>query len=161
MTVRADRDDAVWVGLDLGTGSARAIAVSAAGQVLGRGAEPLAGRREDDRHEQDPHDWWYALARASRAALAQVEPRRISGVAADSTSGSIVLVDPNGDPLSAGVMYDDRRATDQALRANEVGEEVWSSLGYRMQPGWGLPKLLWLIEHEGHLPNARLANQAD
>ena len=162
MSGRPDPGDAVWVGLDLGTGSARAVAVTADGRVLGRGAESLASRREDGRHEQDPRDWWDALAQACRAALTDVDPRRVRAVATDSTSGTVLLVDRHGDPLTAALMYDDGRASDQALRANEVGQALWSRLGYRMQAGWGLPKLLWLAEHERQLlPHARLAHQAD
>src|SRR5271167_213682 len=59
-------------------------------------------------------------------------------------------------------MYDDARAKDEARRANEAGTAVWASLGYRMQPSWALPKLLWLLrEHPSVLPSARLAHQND
>lgn len=155
-------DKAVWVGLDLGTQGARAIAVSGDGQVVGRGSEPLRGRRDGAVHEQDPRDWWNALARACRTALAEVQPARVRAVATDSTSGTILLVDRGGKPLTDGVMYDDSRAADQARRVNDVGDRVWSRLGYRMQPGWGLPKLAWLVDHMPDLlAHARLAHQAD
>ena len=59
-------------------------------------------------------------------------------------------------------MYDDMRALDEACCANEAGATVWASLGYRMQPSWALPKLLWLLrEHRGVIPRARLAHQTD
>jgi len=59
-------------------------------------------------------------------------------------------------------MYDDTRAVEEARRVNEVGAAVWASLGYRMQPSWALPKLLWLLrEYPDLLPGARLTHQAD
>jgi len=158
----ASEEEAVWVGVDLGTQSVRALAVSAAGRVVGSGSRPLAGRREGDRHEQDPDQWWDALAGASRTALRGVAPERVRGVATDGTSGTVLLVDPAGAPITPALMYDDSRATDQAERVNDEGRTVWSSLGYRMQAGWALPKVLWMLEEWPELARgARLAHQPD
>lgn len=158
----ATEEEAVWVGLDLGTQSVRALAVSAGGRVVGSGSRPLAGRREGDRHEQDPNQWWEALAGASRAALGDVAPERVRGVATDGTSGTVLLVDPAGAPVTPALMYDDSRATDQAERVNDEGKPVWSSLGYRMQAGWALPKVLWMLEEWPELARgARVAHQPD
>ena len=158
--MRAEED--VWVGFDLGTQSVRALVVSAGGRVVGSGSRPLRSRREEGRHKQDPEQWWEALAAASRAALEGVAPERVRGVATDGTSGTFVLVDRAGAPLTPALMYDDSRAIDQARRANDAGGEVWSSLGYRMQPTWALPKLLWMLEERPELARgARLAHQPD
>nr|MBA3420590.1 carbohydrate kinase [Thermoleophilaceae bacterium] len=158
----ASEEEAVWVGLDLGTQSVRALAVSASGRVIGSGSRPLAGRRDGDRHEQDPAQWWEALAAASRAALRGMSPESVRGLAIDGTSGTVLLVDPAGAPITPALMYDDSRATDQARRVNEGGRAVWSSLGYRMQAGWALPKVLWMLEEWPELARgARLAHQPD
>ena len=87
----------------------------------------------------------------------------VRGVAVDATSGTIVLVDRKGSPLTPGLMYDDTRATGFVDRVNAAGERVWAELGYgRMQPSWALPKLLWLLEAYPQLPrDARLAHQSD
>jgi sugar (pentulose or hexulose) kinase len=83
-------------------------------------------------------------------------------MATDSTSGTILLVDPSGAALTPGLMYDDARAGGQAERANGAAEEVLQRLGYRVQPSWGLPKLLWLLDSGTDPPaGARLAHQCD
>jgi len=80
----------------------------------------------------------------------------------DGTSGTIVLVDRSGKALTAGLMYDDSRAVNEARFVNEAGAAQWATLGYRMQPSWALPKLLWLLrENRDLIPSARLAHQAD
>ena len=151
-----------WLGLDLGTQSVRAMAVSATGEVLGVGSQRLTSRRDGPRHEQDPEDWWSALAAACRIALKDLPPESIHGVAVDGTSGTILLIDRSGRPLTAGLMYDDTRAVDEVRRINEVGAAVWASLGYRMQPSWALPKLRWLLhEDRDIIPGARLVHQTD
>src|SRR5260370_4273112 len=157
MTDNVTEPGAVWLGLDLGTQSVRAIAVSATGDVLGVGSQRLTSQRDGPRHEQNPEEWWRAVAAASNTAVVGVPPGSIRGVAVDGTSGTILLTDRSGRPLTPGLMYDDTRAVEEARRVNEVGAAVWASLGYRMQPSWALPKLLWLVGGEPRLlPAARL-----
>lgn len=152
-----------WVGIDLGTQSVRALAVAADGAVLGAGTCPLTSRRDGPRHEQDPEAWWAAVAAACRDAMADLDRCSVAGVAVDATSGTVLLIDDGGAPLTPGLMYDDTRAAGQVDRINEAGEQVWASLGYRrMQPAWALPKLLWLLaEHPGPAERGRLAHQSD
>ncbi|MGD0862300.1 MAG: FGGY family carbohydrate kinase [Candidatus Limnocylindrales bacterium] len=159
----AGREADVWLGLDLGTQSARALAVTASGEVVGAGMAPLTSRRSGARHEQDPEAWWQAIATASSEAMQTVPAEAVRGVAVDATSGTILLVDRHGSPLTPGLMYDDSRATDYVDRVNAAGERVWAELGYcRMQPFWALPKLLWLLAAYPQLPRgARLAHQSD
>ncbi|UGY94430.1 FGGY-family carbohydrate kinase [Streptomyces gobiensis] len=156
-------DDA-WLGLDLGTQSARCVAVSGTGQVLATAARPLDSHRDGPRHEQDPEQWWSALTGACREVLTHLDPRRVRGLAVDATSGTILLADAAGTPLTPGLMYDDGRAVQQAAEVNETGSAVWQELGYRsMQPSWALPKLRWLLEHAAPATAAgtRLLHQAD
>ena len=146
----AVRDDDVWVGIDVGTQSARVFAVTAGGEVAGSGTVALSSRREGERHEQDPQAWWEAVAGASRAALDGLAPGLVRGVATCATSGTVLLVDRDGAPLTPGLMYDDGRAAEQAAR---IG----------LPPSWGLPKLVWMLEAWPQLARggARLAHQAD
>jgi sugar (pentulose or hexulose) kinase len=155
-------DSRVWLGLDLGTQSARALAVSGSGAPLACGSCPLHSRRDGARHEQDPEEWWSALATACREAIAGLAGRSVAGLALCGTSGTIVLVDQDGEALTPGVMYDDGRATGEVERVAEAGAELWDALGYRMQPSWALPKLLWLLrERPDELRGAGLAHQVD
>lgn len=141
--------DDVWVGFDAGTQGVRALAVSGDGSVLGRGEVALRGRRDGVRHEQDPRGWWDAIAAASRGALHGVAPERVRAVATCATSGTILLVDRAGEPLTPGLMYDDARAVEQARR---VG----------MPASWALPKLLWMLDEWPDVARgARAAHQAD
>jgi sugar (pentulose or hexulose) kinase len=151
-------DEPVWVGLDLGTQSARALVLSASGELVGSGSRPLRSRRDGPRHEQDPGAWWEALAAACRDALTGVAAERVEGVAACATSGTILLVDRAGVPLTPALMYDDTRADAQAQRVAAAGH----ALGHRVGAAWGLPKLLWLLEQDPPpARGARLAHQPD
>jgi D-ribulokinase len=154
--------NAIWLGIDLGTQSVRVLAVSPAGTILGESSQRLTSQRHGVRHEQNPEEWWHAVTAACRATVADLPGESIRGVAVDGTSGTILLVDRSGKPLTPALMYDDTRAAEEAQRVNEIGAAVWASLGYRMQPSWALPRLLWLLrEYPDLVPGARLAHQAD
>lgn len=133
--------------------------VTGTGEVAALGSHPLTSRRDGPRHEQTPHEWWNAVATACRTAVAQVNAGAIRALAVDATSGTVLLADDDGHPLTPGLMYDDTRAAEETRRANEAGAPVWTELGYnRMQPAWGLPKLLWLLREH---PRGRLVHQSD
>jgi sugar (pentulose or hexulose) kinase len=138
--------------------------VSCTGETLAMGSHKLRSHRDGPRHEQDPEEWWEAVTAACRAALSSLPGGfTIGGVAVDGTSGTILLVDRDGRPLTPALMYDDARAVEEVKRVNEAGAAVWAVLGYnRMQAAWGLPKLLWLLDRYLRLPaGTRFAHQTD
>ncbi|MGX1369998.1 sugar (pentulose or hexulose) kinase [Streptomyces canus] len=150
MTRMTDENETAWLGIDLGTQSVRALAVTADGTVLGRGSAPLGGRREGVRHEQDPGEWWEAVRTASRSALLTLTGVRIGGVAVCGTSGTVLLTDARGRPTSPALMYDDARAATEAA--------VLRAAGLAVQDTWALPKALWLADAHG---SGRVTHQPD
>lgn len=152
----------VYLGIDLGTQSVRVIAVTHDGLIEASATERLEKRQPGLRHEQAPDSWWQATRLCLRAVMQQLGPHpHIEGLAVDATSGTITLVDALGRPLTAGLMYDDGRARDEAAEANAAGETLWRQMSYRMQASWALPKLMWLLRHTDVPADAQLAHQND
>ncbi|MFD3919066.1 FGGY-family carbohydrate kinase [Streptomyces sp. NPDC058595] len=135
------------MGIDLGTQSVRAVLVGDDGAVLGGGAAPLGGRRDGVRHEQSPDDWWEAVRTAVGGALAS-GPGPVRALAVCGTSGTVLLTDGAGRPLTPGLMYDDGRATAEAALA-------------RVQPTWALPKAMWLLRKQPSTAGVHLTHQPD
>ncbi|GAB3817603.1 FGGY family carbohydrate kinase [Kribbella italica] len=140
-----------WIGVDLGTQSVRAVLVEATGEVLARAARPLTSRRGEVWHEQDPQEWITAVEQvlAEVASFGEVE-----GLAICSTSGTVLLTDLDGRPVSPALMYDDARAANFLPRIVAADPDRWGSA---MQPTWALPKILWLDPAEDQL----VAHSAD
>ncbi|MFJ8631442.1 FGGY-family carbohydrate kinase [Streptomyces sp. NPDC093568] len=144
------QEQEAWLGVDLGTQSVRVLLVTGDGTVLGSGSAPLGGRRDGVRHEQDPGEWWEGLCAASRAALGSSRGAGVGGLAVCGTSGTVLLTDGAGRPMSPALMYDDGRATAHGARARMAGIGV--------QDTWALPKALWLTETYGP---GRITHQPD
>ena len=145
------------IGIDVGTGSARAGVFDASGQLLGSGKREIALWQDAGgiaEHSSD--DIWAAVCAATRAAMAEagVTPEEIKGIGFDATCSLVVLgpdgaplpVGPSGDPARNIIVWMDHRATDQARRINAGGHEVLRYVGGRISPEMETPKLLWLAE---------------
>ena len=144
--------DGLVLGVDVGTQGARVFAVDAVGRVIASAVETWPDvRRPDGWHDQEAATWWEGVVRAlqrTTAAMSKTDRDCLCALAVASTSGTIVPVDVTGRPLRAAIMWDDRRATAEAKVVDDAGRELTSRLGYRFRPTFGLPKILWLREHE-------------
>lgn len=154
----------LWLGVDVGTQSAKVSIVDDEGTVHAQSSAPLISAREGNRHEQNPADWIGQSRVAMTGAIAMLPSAilpRISGMAVCATSGTITVVDGAGKPASTGLMYNDARAGALSSEVAGADPERWKRLGYRIQPTWALPKILWLTRKGLVGRGFRIANQAD
>lgn len=156
----------VWLGIDLGTQSVRTVALTGDGTQLAVAGEPLHSERDGDRHEQDPAQWCAAVRASVGTVASRLAPEHraaLGGIAVDGTSGTFTVLDPRGEPLSPGIMYDDNRAAGYVARVREAGAGLWDRLGYTAAPSWAVTELAALAETSPGLLGAgnRLAHQSD
>ena len=136
------------LGLDLGTGSAKAVLVDEGGTTLGEGAAPYAVRSPGPGWaEGDPAEWWNACAAAVRAAVGG----RGSGVRGLGLSGQmhgVVLSDGGGRPLRPAVLWADARSVGELAAYRALGPGHLRALANPPAAGMAGPSLLWLRENE-------------
>jgi D-ribulokinase len=147
-----------FVGIDVGTGSARAGVFDACGAMKGSARHDIAIWREPGAMvEQSSADIWQAVCRSARAAMAEagVDPADIAGIGFDATCSLVVLA-PGGAPLPVGpsedpardiIVWMDHRAVAQAERINAGGHAVLRYVGGVISAEMETPKLLWLREN--------------
>ncbi|MFT6931957.1 MAG: D-ribulokinase [Paracoccaceae bacterium] len=146
------------LGIDVGTGSARAGVFTTDGRMVGTDKCPIAIYREGGTIvEQSSDDIWQAVVKSVRGALeaSGVKPEHILGIGFDATCSLVVLAE-NGAPLPVGdpqhperniMVWMDHRALEQAERINASGHRVLDYVGGRISPEMETPKLLWLKEN--------------
>ncbi len=147
-----------YLGIDVGTGSARAGVFDETGTLLASARTDIAVWRDaGDIVEQSGNDIWRAVCASVREAVAQsgVTSSSIAGIGFDATC-SLVVVGENGEPLPVSnsgdperniIVWMDHRATEQARRINQTGHEVLRYVGGSISPEMETPKLLWLAEN--------------
>ena len=141
--------DKFWaVGLDVGTGGVRALALDLTGRgvAAGRAEFPAESKRSQGvLAEQDPQAWTAAAQAALRSMTAALPAGgRIVGIAVDATSGTFLLAAAQNCPLTPGIMYNDLRAAACAPRAAETLRSVLRPYGIEIAPAFALPKILHL-----------------
>ncbi|TIS81564.1 MAG: ribulokinase, partial [Mesorhizobium sp.] len=147
-----------FIGIDIGTGSARAGVFDEAGAMLASAKADIATwHAEGHIVEQSSKDIWRAVATTVREAvsLAGISAQSVHGIGFDATCSLVVLgpggepltVSPSGDPERNIIVWMDHRATEQARRINGTGEDVLRYVGGTISPEMETPKLLWLAEN--------------
>ncbi len=140
------------IGVDVGTGSARAGVFDLAGHRLGMAVRPIRiWRPHPDHVEQSADDIWAAVCAAVREALAQARAPAVRGIGFDATC-SLVLRDAEGRAVPVNddmaerdvIVWMDHRATGEAERINQGGHAVLRYVGGVISPEMQTPKLLWL-----------------
>src|SRR5436309_1334884 len=98
-----------YVGIDVGTGSARAAVFDETGKMHGMASHPIRiWKPEEDFVEQSSEDIWRACGIATRAALTQagIAGEAIRGVGFDATC-SLVALDANDQPVTVSPSGED------------------------------------------------------
>ncbi len=150
-----------FLGIDVGTSGVRACLLDAAGRRLGHIGRPLPpGRIAEGRSEQDPEAWWATLL-GVLDSLAESHPLdAVEALALDATAATLLAIDTRGEPLGPALMYDDRRAVEEAQRvATAAPADDADPAAAALGPSSGLAKRLWLRRH--YPQAARILHQAD
>jgi len=147
-----------FIGIDVGSGSARAGIFDADGTMLASAKANIRTWREaGDIVEQSSEDIWQNVCGCVREALAlaSVDPMSVAGIGFDATCSLVVLgaegmplpVGPSGDNQRNIIVWMDHRATEQARRINTTNADVLRYVGGTISPEMETPKLLWLAEN--------------
>jgi len=114
-------NQALFIGIDLGTSGSRAIAIDNAGQPLALAATSMPGPTRDDvRAEQDANIWWQTVSATLRDLLSQIQVDSVKSIAVDGTSGTLLLTDQLGQPLGPALMYNDGRSQAEAAHIGAI-----------------------------------------
>lgn len=146
------RADELFLGIDFGTSGCRAVVIGADGTERAQAETPFGAGAV-----ADPAQWWHALTRTLKQALAGIEPDRIRALAVDGTSATLLLCDKQGQPLAPALLYNDARATAQAARIAANAPRQAAVHG----PTSSLAKLLWCQDHGITQRAAYALHQAD
>ena len=153
---------ALVLGIDVGTSSTKALVIDDSGRVLESASSPHT--LEQPRagwSEQDPRQWWSAAVAAIRTVTERLIGRadEIAAVGlSGQMHGSVLLpceaLDGSGEraePLRPAILWNDQRTAAQCEaieRAAGSRRRLVELVGNAALPGFTLPKLLWVREHE-------------
>ena len=141
----------MYLGIDLGTSSIKAIITNDEHQLMAQVSHDLGiSRPQPLWSEQDPYEWWSAL-NATMLQLKQQHPKLMQQVRAIGLSGQqhgAVLLDNTGSVLRPAILWNDGRSMQQCAQLMEAVPNYEKIVGNAIMPGFTAPKLVWVAEHE-------------
>jgi ribulose kinase len=141
--------ESYYLGIDVGTGSARASLVSADGNVVASSTVETKTWRDPDDHrifEQSTSNIWASISSAIKTCLStsQIAPAAVKGIGFDATC-SLAVSDLDGAPLQVTkgadlgapgerniILWADHRAEKEADLINNTGSVVLDYVGGTM-----------------------------
>ncbi len=144
----------IFLGIDCGTQSTKAIVIDDRGAILGRGSashdliEAANGRRE-----QDPQWWIEALIVAVRQAIATagVDGKAVRALGVSGQQHGLVVLGEDDVPLRPAKLWNDTETAveNATLIARFGGAGAWmDNLGIVPRTGYTISKLLWIRQNE-------------
>ncbi|TFK74375.1 Pentulose kinase [Pluteus cervinus] len=153
--------EAHYIGVDVGTGSARASLIKKDGTVVASHLEDTLTFRDAQDHrifEQSTTNIWSAIATSIKKCLqeSQVPASAVKGLGFDATC-SLAVTDLGGGPITVTkgstlgqhgdqniILWADHRAEEEADIINKTGSVVLNYVGGTMSLEMEVPKILWL-----------------
>ena len=139
------------LGIDYGTGGCKTTVLDETGAFVGEASTEFQTYHDHPGwSEQEPQDWWNALAESLRKLSAKgVDLKAIAACALDGSTHNAVLLDAGFRPVRRTIMWTDQRSTAEceALKAG-WGEKIFSTCYQMPAPTWTLPQMMWLKANE-------------
>jgi len=146
-----DSETAFYIGVDVGTGSARAAILDKSGKIIATATHNTSTFRSPVNSvifEQSTNDIWLKISACVKDVLikSQISPSHIKGVGFDATC-SLAVTDLNAKPVSISndegcglgnygerniILWADHRAEEEASFINSTGSEVLDFVGGTM-----------------------------
>ena len=135
------------LGLDLGTGSCKALLLSDEGTVLGQASRLYAIYAPQNAWaESNPLEWWQAIGAATRQAIG-THGAEISAIGLSGQMHGTVLCDTACQPLQNAILWSDGRSSSVLEQYQKLSKQQLRRLSNPIVAGMMGATLLWYKEN--------------
>ncbi|GAA5977753.1 hypothetical protein JCM11641_001398 [Rhodosporidiobolus odoratus] len=162
----AAQEQQYYIGVDVGTGSARAALVSSKGDVVAESTYATKTWRDEknkDIFEQSSAQIWNCISSACKDVLreSKISPSQVKGIGFDATCSLVVAKLEDGTPVCVSpgswessevkegdlqdvILWADHRAHAEARKINSTKSKWLNYVGKTISLEMEVPKMLWL-----------------
>ncbi|HVS77615.1 MAG TPA: xylulokinase [Steroidobacteraceae bacterium] len=138
----------MYLGIDIGTSSVKAVLLTEQGTLAGSASAPLeVSRPAPGFSEQDPEAWWQATVRTV-TGIPAADRGKVRAVGLSGQMHGATLLDAHDRPLRPAILWNDGRSAEECLELERREPSSRAVTGNIMMPGFTAPKLLWVARHE-------------
>ncbi len=138
------------IGVDIGTGSTKAVAVNTRGDIIGTTQYHHSFIKNIDEHaEQDPELLLNAFFSCVKELISDLGNLPL-GVSLSIAMHSIMAINEEGKPITNLILWSDNRSTEiaQQLRNDKTGQSIYQDTGTPIHAMSPLCKIIWWRENE-------------
>ncbi len=140
----------MYLGIDIGTSSVKAVLIAADQRIVASRSEPLDVERPHPNWSEQSAESWVAATSTAIDAICRDHPKELARVAGIGLSGQMhgaTLIDKADRPLRPCILWNDGRSAEEAadLDADPRFREITGNIVF---PGFTAPKLVWVHRHE-------------
>ncbi len=136
------------LGIDLGTGSVKALLLATDGSVIGEASSSYPVHAPHPGWaESESMDWWLAVGEAVRNAVGN-NAGQVQAIALSGQMHGVVLADDSGQPLRPAILWADTRSSATLSYYHALDAAILQRLGNPITAGMAGASLLWLREYE-------------
>ncbi|KAM3493752.1 hypothetical protein MY3957_003012 [Beauveria namnaoensis] len=149
-----------YIGIDVGTGSARACIIDESGDIKALAAQDIKlWQPQTGYYEQSTTDIWQCICECVRRVVgeSQVDPNSIKGIGFDATCSLAVFSTDTDEPIAVTgpdfqndgndrnvILWLDHRPVEETELINNTGHNLLRYVGGKMSIEMEIPKILWL-----------------
>ncbi|CAI7586124.1 unnamed protein product [Penicillium pancosmium] len=146
-----------YIGIDVGTGSARACLIDHNGEIVDVASENVGlWQPQQEYYEQSTSDIWRCICLVVRRTLdnKKISPELVYGIGFDATCSLSLFSSKTNEPVSVTgpdfisdrnvILWLDHRATEETEIINNTSHKVLHYIGGKMSLEMEIPKILWL-----------------
>ncbi|CAM3443010.1 gluconokinase [Marinicrinis lubricantis] len=146
----------IIVAIDIGTTSAKCIAIHLSGRQLARSSvEYPLFTPQPDRAEQDPEQIWQAVVTGVQELFEKhgADPKQVLCFSFSSAMHALIAMSTEGKPLTPSIIWADSRSTAyvEKLRQQYDAHGIYRRTGTPIHPMSPLLKLMWMNEEQPEL----------
>jgi len=150
-----------YIGIDVGTGSARACIMNDKGDIVGLASENIGlWQPETGWYEQSTTNIWRCICSSIQRAVTQsnIDPNTVRGIGFDATCSLAVFHSETDEPVSVTgpkfnnadgndrnvILWLDHRPVEETKKINATNHNLLRYVGGKMSIEMEIPKVLWL-----------------
>lgn len=141
----------LYIGIDLGTSAVKLLLMAADGKI-----EKVVSKEyplsfpHPGWSEQNPEDWWNAVAEGLTELTAECDKAQVAGISFGGQMHGLVILDDQDAVIRPAILWNDGRTTQECDYLNKViGKDKLSEYTANISfTGFTAPKILWIKNKE-------------
>ncbi|NCV52947.1 MAG: xylulokinase, partial [Gammaproteobacteria bacterium] len=134
----------MFLGIDLGTSSLKAVVIDSQHQVRATAEAPLeVNHPKTNWSEQDPAHWEHALALVCADLNSQTQLQQVERIGLTGQMHGATCLDAKGHVIRPCILWNDGRSGEECITLNRLGDGFTQYSGNLAMPGFTAPKLMW------------------